>query len=248
MNRPVAIVYSIAALMSAYQANAEEIMSPVAAELATGESVNERADRRAMARCIADYYPEAVHLVMLRQDTSSDLKDGKHVLINPSCVRSKLFRAGVVTINSEYYSYMAEYLLTSDYDIESLPDISHVAPLYHPDVSGVDPTNLPAHYRQELALERWRYALDVAAECVARAAPKRVFALAATKTDSGLETSRIAGLSSQLESCKALTLSPTPPIFAIRSSLSEALYRLVNAAHPVVHHRSATVTTGLRRP
>lgn len=248
MNRSVAVICAFVGFMSANQAHAQEVMSPVATELSIGESVDQRNDRRAMARCIADYYPSTVQLVMRRQDTSLDLKNGKHTLLDVNCLKPKFFRSRTATINSEYFSYMAEFLLVSDYDNSKLPDFSHVGPLYHPFLPDMEPTNLPAHYRYEFAVDRWHYALDVVAECVARTAPERAFALATTKMDSEQETSEVARLSVPLESCKAATVTPAPPNFALRAALSEALYRLVDAASPVVHKKPPPVTVVSRRP
>jgi len=222
------------AIMAAGAGHAQEMPSPVTAYLETDEGVLQREDRQAMARCIAHRHPNEVQSVIRTQDTSSD---GKHVLIEVSCMKTRYFRHSTIALNIVYYSYLAEALLVSDYAALTLPDISHVAPLDHPTAPDVDLAKFPPQYRKRFIIDKWWRNLNIVAECVARAAPAKVFALARTGTDSPQEKEMMDSLSDQLATCKASALSPLAPVFAVRAVLSENLYRLVDAARPVVHDK-----------
>jgi hypothetical protein len=230
------LIFAAPAFIMARAGHAEA-PSPVTAHLAVDEGAQQREDRQAMARCIAKRHPIEVQSVIRSQDASLDVRGGKHVLNEVSCAKARFFRNSTFALNDIYYSYLAEYLLVSDYTSLTLPDIAHAAPLNHPAPPDVDPATLPPQYRDRFTIDRWRRSLDVISECVARAAPDKVFALAATKTDSQRETAVMDGLRDQLAICKASALSPAAPIFALRASLSENLYRLVDATRPVTHDR-----------
>jgi hypothetical protein len=237
MKGSIALVALVASLFSASFVHAQDVTAAVTAAIAMDGNAQQRGDRRKLAECIAARYPNVVQKVMRSQDASTDVKNGIHELQDMHCLKARIFRTVKFTLTGTYYSELAEVLLTTDYKASKLPDFQHVAPLFHSRPPEVDPAHLSSQYSDIFAVGRWHFDLDSVAECVARAVPDQVFALAQSKPDSAGEVDMFGQLRKQLEVCKVSELSPAPPSFAVRAALSENLYRLVDAARPVAHEK-----------